>query len=97
MLVWFLLVSAFFVLSNQVLAQTRFSPRQLKLDAVTALQRISTPDTRIKRTIEKAAKDIGRSLSDFLDEIRVSDKKVFERERQAVKRLQKAVKRKRIR
>ncbi len=88
-----LLVAAFFAWNFEVLAQTFPSPRQLKRDAITALEQIATTDQRLKRTIDGAVKDIGRSLLDFRDESRVSDKKVFEREREAAEALLKAVKR----
>ena len=93
-LVLLLLIAAIFTCNVEVLGQTSLSPKQLKLDAITALERISTSDRKLQRTITKAIDKITRSLSDFLDEFRVSDKKVFEREQKAVERLLKAIKRK---
>jgi len=92
-----LLLAAFFAWNIEVLAQTPPSPKQLKLDAIskleTKIEQISTTNRGLRRTLTKAIDQITRSLSDFLDEFRVADKKVFERELQAVERLLKAIKR----
>jgi len=93
-LVFLLLIPAFFTCNIETLAQTSPSPKRLKQDAITALEQISTTDRKLQRTITKAIDQITRSLSGFLDEFRVSDEKVFEREQKAVERLLKAIIRK---
>jgi len=76
------------------------SPRQLKLDAVAALDQISTTEKKIERQIKLAARGIegslvnkGRSL--FLDDFRIvpppGGERVFREEEGAVERLLEAV------
>ena len=87
---------------SEVSAQLSGSPQRLKLDAITKLEQVSTTDKKLQRTITKAIDKITRSLSDkgqplFLDAFRIvpsKGEKVFEREREAVERLLKAIKRK---
>ncbi len=83
-----------------LLAQPATSPLQLKQEARTALELISTTDKKLQRKITKAIDAINRSLSDkglalFLDEFRIipprKGKKVFQRERQAVGQLLKGI------
>jgi len=102
LLILLLLVPAFFTWNIEVLAQNSPSPKQLKLDAITALEQISTTDPRLQRTLDRAVKDISQSLSYkgqslFLDDFRIlpppKGERVFREEREAVERLRKAVKR----
>ncbi len=76
LLILLLLVPAFFTWNIEVLAQNSPSPKQLKLDAITALEQISTTDPRLQRTLDRAVKDISQSLSYkgqslFLDDFRI--------------------------
>ena len=103
-----LLLAAFFILNpllvlNEVLAEPTRSLQQLKEDAIAALQEISTTDKKLKRTITHAVKAIVQSLSDksrllFLDDSRIlpppEGHRVFQRERRAVDRLLKGIRRK---
>ncbi|MFQ5852442.1 MAG: hypothetical protein ACE5JU_17905 [Candidatus Binatia bacterium] len=97
-----LLTAAFFISSNRVSAQSSHSPYQLKQNAITALEQISTTDKKLQRTIKQGIRAITRSLSDkgqalFLDEFRIvpppKGKKVFQRELRAVDQLLKRIKR----
>jgi len=85
-------------------AQASASPKQLKVNAIAALKEISTTDRRLKQTLDKVIRDIGRSLSYrgralFIDNQRIlpppDGERVFHEERKAVERLLIAVKRRR--
>ncbi len=104
MLVLLLLVAAFFAWNIELVAQTSPSPKQLKLQAITALEQISTTDNKLQRMVKTAIRAITRSLSDrarslFLDDFRIlpppGGEKVFQREQEAAERLLKAIKWKR--
>jgi hypothetical protein len=92
------------IIPDRLWAQTFSAPKQLKLNAITTLEQISTTDRRLKRTLDRAIKDIGRSLSYrgyslFIDDFRIvpppDGEKVFREEQEAVERLLRAIKRRR--
>ena len=58
-----LLIAAFFI-PNKVSAQPSPSPMQLKQDAITRLQEISTMDKHLQRTIKRAIRAMTGSLKD---------------------------------
>ena len=75
-------------------------PKALKLGAIATLEGISTNDNGLQSSIDKAVREISRSISDdereyFLDDSRIlpppQGAKVFKREDQATKHLQKRI------
>ena len=76
------------------------SPRQLKRDAISKLEQISSTNKKLQKIIDGAIDDISRSLTDkgrelFLDGSRIlpppDGKKVFDQEKRAVNQLLKGV------
>ena len=98
-----LLVAApYLTLTTRAWSETPPSPKQLKLDAISDLEQISTTYPRLTRTIERALEEIRDGLSHrgqdlFLDEVRIlpppDGKKVFRGDEKAVERLLEAGKR----